>query len=105
MRLCNQLTKGNTMRIQGKAYDDLKAGIESILARGLNSPRFKSETLKDVYDHTSKVVLERGICKNIKSVHWRYYSLWDGRHDWIDQNRDFKDDHITTALAHICANL
>ena len=93
------------MRIQGKAYNDLKAGIESILARGLGSPRFKSETLKDVYDHTSNVVIERGMCKNIKAVQWRYFLLWDGRHDWIDQNRDLKSDHITTALKHICDNL
>lgn len=93
------------MRIQGEAYKDLKAGIESILARGLGSPRFKSETLKDVYDHTSKVVLERGMCRDIKQVHWRYYSLWEGRHDWIDLYPDFKDDHITTALAQICKSL
>ena len=93
------------MRIQGKAYADLKAGIESILARGLNSPRFKSETLKDVYEHTSNVVIERGMCKNIKAAQWRYFLLWDGRHDWIDQNRDLKTDHITTALAHICKSL
>ena len=93
------------MHIHGKAYDDLKAGIESILARGLGSPRFKSETLTDVYAHTSKVVLERGMCKNIKAVQWRYFLLWDGRHNWIAQNRDLKSDHITTALKHICDNL
>ena len=33
------------MRIQGEAYRALEAGIHSVLARGLNSPRFKSETL------------------------------------------------------------
>ena len=93
------------MRIQGEAYQALEAGIKSVLARGLNSPRFKSETLADVYNHTSQAVISAGICKNIKQVHWRYYSLWDGRHDWIDVYPDFKDDYITTALAHICKSL
>lgn len=93
------------MRIQGEAYRTLEAGIKSVLERGLNSPRFKSDTLADVYNHTSKVVLDRGICRNIKQVHWRYYSLWDGRHEWIDLYPNFKDDHITTALAHICKSL